>query len=182
METTELAVPDASTVRLRSIERADLPLLELWDSDPVIIALMGRRFEAQRPEEWLRQVRRSRSSRAWIIELGGRPVGEVELAQINNRNHTAEIRICVGESGLWGRGIGTLAMTESLRLAFGETGLETVYLRVFANNLRAIALYQRMGFRKEGILQPSERRNDPAPVVLMNLSRARWQMRRSKAG
>jgi RimJ/RimL family protein N-acetyltransferase len=154
----------------------------MWDADPAIIALMGRRFEAQRPEEWLRQVRRSRLCRAWVIELGDQPVGEVELAQINNRLHTAEIRICVGESAQWGRGIGTVAMRESLRLAFGEMGLQTVYLRVFANNLRAIALYERMGFRKEGMLQPSERRNDPAPVVLMNLSRARWQARQSKAG
>lgn len=153
-------------------------MLETWDADPAIIALMGRRFEAQRPEEWLRQVRRSRSSRAWVIEYAGSAVGELELAQINNRNRTAEIRICIGEAAFWGRGIGAAAMTEGLRMAFDEMGLQSIYLRVFANNERAVALYQRLGFRKEGVLQPSQRRNDPAPVVLMSLARARW----AKAG
>lgn len=181
MATTDDVLPAQPDVALRPVEQADLGLLSRWDADPVIRALMGRRFVGLTPAEWLENVRRSRSARVWMIEWEGRPVGEVELAQVNRRSRTAEVRVCVGERELWGRGIGTAAMSALLEEAFGPMGLTSVYLRVFTTNRRAIALYERLGFRPEGILEPSRRRGDPAPVLLMSLPRARWRAR-SRAG
>ena len=166
-------------VILRPVGPADLPILQTWDADPTIIALMGRRFDLQTPEAWFRSLRSQRSCRAWIIEAGGRPVGEVELAQINWRSGTAEIRICIGEKQCWGHGLGTDAMTCSLAYGFEQLNLRSIYLRVFDTNTRAIGLYERLGFRKEAILAPSSRRQDPAPVVLMSLTRHRWAARRA---
>ncbi|MFZ5817177.1 MAG: GNAT family N-acetyltransferase [Bacillota bacterium] len=168
------AVLPGGEILLRPVEAADLPLLRAWDADPVIEALMGRRFAEQSPEEWFQGLRHQRNARAWIIETGQRPVGEVELAQINWRNGTAEIRICLGVKECWGQGLGTAAMIHSLALAFEQMHLKAVYLRVFATNQRAIRLYERLGFRKQGILPASVRRHDPAPVLLMNLPRHRW--------
>lgn len=190
METTEsnnktvpagTAVLAGQTVTLRPVGMADLPLLQVWDADPAIIALMGRRFDEQAPEDWFRSLRSRRSCRAWIVEAAGRSVGEIELAQINWRNGTAEIRICIGEKDCWGQGLGKEAMLNSLSYAFEALSLKTIYLRVFSTNDRAIRLYERLGFRKEAILEPSSRRQDPAPVVLMNLTRHRWTLRRSMA-
>lgn len=190
METTEkrkttalggTAVLAGPMVTLRPVGAPDLPILQVWDADPAIIALMGRRFDDQTPEDWLRSLRGQRTSRAWIIEAGDRPVGEVELAQINWRSGTAEIRICIGEKESWGHGIGTESLAHSLRFAFEGLNLKKIYLRVFDTNTRAIHLYERLGFRKEAILAPSVRRQDPAPVVLMNLTHHRWTIRRSAA-
>nr|PZN73937.1 MAG: hypothetical protein DIU55_01440 [Bacillota bacterium] len=181
MATTEDALPGLPRVGLRPVEQADLALLSRWDEDSVIGALMGRRFARLSPAEWWEGVRRSRSCRVWMIEWEGRSVGEVELAQLNRRAGTAEVRICVGEKALWGRGIGTAAMSALLDEAFGPMGLESVYLRVFSTNRRAIALYEKLGFRPEGLLAPSRRRSDPAPVLLMSLTRGRW-LARSRAG
>jgi diamine N-acetyltransferase len=172
------AVLSGPMVVLRPVGAADLPILQVWDADPAIIELMGRRFDEQSPEQWLRSLRNGRSSRAWIIEYSERPVGELELAQINYSSGTAEIRICIGEKDCWGLGLGREAMARSLAFAFETLNLKEIYLRVFATNTRAIRLYERLGFRKEAILPPSSRRQDPAPVVLMNLDRHRWAMRR----
>lgn len=180
MATTDDVLPGLPRVGLRPVEPADLALLSRWDEDPVIGALMGRRFVGQSPAQWLEDVRHSRTSRVWMIEWEGRTVGEVELAQVNRRASTAEVRVCVGEKALWGRGIGTAAMSALLNEAFVVMGLETVYLRVFTTNLRAIGLYERLGFRREGLLAPSSRRADPAPVLLMNLSRSRWLARKRR--
>ncbi|MEW8978451.1 MAG: GNAT family protein [Symbiobacterium sp.] len=180
MATTDGYLPGPSAVRLRPVEADDLSLLRRWDEDPVIAALMGRRFVNVDPADWLRNLRGDRSGRMWMIEWQGQPVGEVELAQANYRARTAEIRICVGERELWGKGIGTAAMACSLDHAFGPMALEIVYLRVFATNQRAIRLYERLGFRPEGVLAPSRRRGDPAPVVLMKLTRRCWQQRREQ--
>lgn len=46
-----------------------------------------------------------------------------------------------------GRGLGTILLRNSL-LGFREAGLERVYLEVTAQNIGAVRLYQRLGFRK----------------------------------
>lgn len=175
------AVLTGQSVLLRPVGAADLPILQIWDADPEIIALMGRRFGEQSADDWFRGLKKQRTVLAWIVEAGGRPVGEVELAQINYRNGTAEIRICIGEKECWSRGFGSDALIHSLGHAFEGLNLKAIYLRVFATNARAIRLYERLGFRKEAILPPSTRRQDPAPVVLMNLSRQRWRLRQQRA-
>ncbi len=163
---------------LRPIVATDLPVLQAWDADPAIIALMGRRFADQIPESWLKSLRSARTCQAWLIELPeGRPVGELELAQINWRAGTAEVRICIGDKDCWGKGIGTDALAAALTHAFDAMKLEAVYLRVFETNTRATRLYERLGFRAQGILPPSARRGDPASVLLMNLTRRRWASR-----
>ncbi|HYG59645.1 MAG TPA: GNAT family protein [Symbiobacteriaceae bacterium] len=167
-------------VALRPVTQSDLPLLQAWDEDPAIIELMGRKFEGTNASEWLRSLGRKRSCRAWVIEtLEGRLIGELELAELNWRTSSGELRICIGDKDYWGHGYGTDAIRVALAAAFTELGLHSIYLRVFATNLRAIRCYERLGFRKVGVLEPSERRQDPAAVVLMSLTRQRWNIRRS---
>jgi len=170
-------------ILLRPVSDADLPILNRWDSDPIIAGLMGRRFDLRPAEEWLRSLRQSGHVRAWMIEREGRTIGEVELAQINHRSGTAELRICIGEESFRGQGLGRAALAATLAVAFDAMRLQQVYLRVFETNERAIRLYESMGFRREGVLSPSTRRQDPAAVLLMTLPRHRWkaQQRRVEA-
>lgn len=166
---------------LRPIEPADLPILQGWDHDPAIIALMGRKYEETAVEDWYQTIGSDRSCRAMAIENHeGRLIGELELAHLNWRKGTAELRICIGEKDCWGKGYGTDALSVAMRVAFDMYGLQVVYLRVFATNARAIHVYKRMGFRTEAVLAPSSRRKDPAATHLMNLTRARWEVRQSR--
>lgn len=163
------------SVVMRPVAITDLPILEAWDEDPDIIALMGQKYGTISTDEWFRMVSSSRNCRAMVIETSeGRLIGELELAQLNWRAGTTEVRICIGEKDCWGRGFGSEALRLSLQLAFEGYGLRVVYLRVFETNSRAIRLYERTGFRTEAILQPSARRGDPAAVLLMKLTRDRW--------
>lgn len=47
-------------------------------------------------------------------------------------------------------GIGSLLMNELLKWAKKDHKVEKIYLEVFANNDRAIHLYQKLGFLEEG--------------------------------
>lgn len=182
-ESTSKAKPalgpqSGSLTVLRPITRADLPQLAAWDEDPEIIALMGRRFSEHPVEDWLKSVCSGQTCRALAIDtLDGRLIGEAELAQLNRRTGSTELRICIGDKGYWGCGYGSDAFRTLLRIAFEHYGMRQVYLRVFTSNQRAIQLYLRAGFRREGILEPSSRRGDPAAVLLMNLTRERWLRR-----
>lgn len=163
---------------LRPIAAADLPRLSRWDEDPEIIALMGRRFAAggPSPEEWYRRVCQDRHCRVLAIETrhGRELIGELELDRIDWRQGTAELRICIGERSCWGRGFGPDALGVLLRAAFCRWGLQVLYLRVYAANVRAVRLYKRLGFTAQGVLAPSRRRGDTSAVLLMSLGRERY--------
>lgn len=171
-------------VRLRPVTALDLALLLRWDEDPEIEALMGRRFGQIEPADWLRQHLVGRGGVAWMIEERAteRPVGELELANLNRRARTAELRICLGEAESRGHGYGREALGLALRFAFVTLNLRSVHLRVYASNGRAVHLYDRMGFRKLGIAPPSDRRGDSGPILLMELTQERWHRLQEQAG
>ena len=52
-----------------------------------------------------------------------------------------------------GRGLGRRLMTEAIEAAWLR-GMERIELEVFASNTRAIALYEALGFRREGLKAP----------------------------
>jgi len=161
--------------RLRPLAEEDLPVLQAWDEDPTIIALMGPKFDMLPASEWLTTLQSQHRCFAWGIEdQTGRLIGELELDHVDWRTRSAELRICIGAEECRGRGYGTDALRTALRLAFTELALDQVYLRVFASNAPALRVYQRLGFRREAVLRPIARRHDPAPVVLMSLTRDQW--------
>lgn len=162
-------------IRLRPLMETDLPILKAWDEDPVIIAMMGPKFATLPAEEWLSGVQSHHNCLAWaVLNPAGELVGELELDQVDWRARSAELRICIGDQVNRNRGYGTDALQTALRLAFTELTLNQIYLRVFVSNTRAIRVYQRLGFRREALLRPIARRHDPAPVLLMRLTREQW--------
>lgn len=167
---------------LRPVTELDLPRLQAWDNDPEITALMGKKYVDSTAATWFEALGSGRQTRALAIETrAGRLIGELELAQVNWRNGSAEIRICIGEKDCWNQGYGSDAMRTAIRLAFEFYGLRVIYLRVFKCNRRAVKVYERIGFRTEAVLQPSERRQDPSPVLLMTLTRERWNRLRMQS-
>lgn len=88
-----------------------------------------------------------------IVEEGSqKAVGSVYLRDIDRENRKAEYGIFIGEDEARGKGYGALATRKMLEYAFGEMGLHRVYLRAFADNIRAISTYKKEGFKVEGIL------------------------------
>ena len=80
----------------------------------------------------------------------GEHIGNIKLEPIHWLHRTATIGILVGDVGYQGQGIGEEAMRLCLNYAFERLGLRRVSLGVLANNVRAIRLYERLGFVTEG--------------------------------
>ena len=67
-------------------------------------------------------------------------------------HHTANVGIAVDEA--WqGRGVGTALMRAMIETADDWLGILRITLRVFTDNAPAIALYEKMGFEREGLLR-----------------------------
>lgn len=67
-------------------------------------------------------------------------------------NHTATISIAVHDD-FAGRGVGSALMAAVVEVADRWWNLIRLELEVYVDNLRAIALYERFGFEREGLLR-----------------------------
>ena len=85
----------------------------------------------------------------------GRIVGHVELGAIDYHHRSLRIGRVLLDPEVRGRGLGAEMMRSALSLAFDTLQMHRVELGVFAGNPRAIACYERAGFRREGVRRES---------------------------
>lgn len=84
----------------------------------------------------------------------GSAVGHCELMIVDREVACARMgRVLVGNPAHRGKGLGRAVVRSALRIAFDEMGMHRVELNVFPDNLGAIACYERVGFRQEGLLR-----------------------------
>lgn len=93
-----------------------------------------------------------------IYETGSmRPIGTVELTEVDFFNRTCAFGIVIGEAEFRSRGFGTEATSLALDWAFHALGLHSVRLTVFSFNRRGIRAYEKAGFKVAGRLRESKR-------------------------
>ncbi len=140
-------------VLLRPLGTGDIRRCVKWFSDPEIIRFLGRNTPVTLAEEerWYREYERRTDEQIFAIEVEGRHVGNLGLHKIDRTHRKADIGIVIGEPEFWSKGIGTEAMRVALGYAFGELGLNKVSLDVLEYNTRAIRMYEKVGFQREGV-------------------------------
>ena len=103
-------------------------------------------------------------------------VAFVSLEDILWAHGVAWLGIGIGDRDQWGKGYGRDAISLVLSYAFRELNLHRVQLSVFEYNERAIALYEKLGFRQEGVyrefMQREGRRYD---MYLYGILRSEWE-------
>ncbi|MFY0544387.1 GNAT family N-acetyltransferase [Brevibacillus sp. H7] len=77
-------------------------------------------------------------------------IGDIALQSIDSYNRNANIRIAI-EEPYQGKGYGSEAMKLMLDYGFGIVNLHRIELNVFAYNERATHVYEKIGFKKEGV-------------------------------
>jgi RimJ/RimL family protein N-acetyltransferase len=83
--------------------------------------------------------------------VGDRLIGTTALTDfVGVPKPSALFRIVIGEKDCWGKGYGTEATRLVLEEAFHRHRCGEVRLEVFRHNQRAIAAYERVGFRRIG--------------------------------
>lgn len=92
------------------------------------------------------------NNRALVAETEGRVVGSIGLHREpwHRRIHTASLGMAVHDAYA-GRGVGSALMAAVVDLAERWWNIKRLELNVYADNGRAIALYERFGFEREGL-------------------------------
>lgn len=119
---------------------------------------------------------RARGDRQFFKAVAdGEVFGHVELGAIDHRNNSLRIGRVVIDPARRGRGLGAGMMRAAVEKSFRELGMHRVELWVLDDNRNAIAAYERVGFRREGVLRdffktPERYRN----VIVMSILDAEW--------
>ena len=148
-------------VRLRGIEREDIPTFVRWFNDPGVrqYLLMYEPMSKAKEERWFETQLESRGDFLFAIETliedEWAHIGNVGLHRVDWKNRTAVLGIVLGEKTLWEQGYGTDATRTMLRFAFRELNLHRVELEVFEFNPRAARCYEKAGFQHEGTRRQS---------------------------
>jgi len=143
-------------VRLRPIERDDLPRFVEWFGDPEVRRhlLHYLPFSLAQEERWFENLQERLERREDVVlaieTAEGVHIGSIGLEDIDWKDRNAELGISIGEKTYWDQGYGTDAIRTLLGLAFRQMNLHRVFLRVDADNTRGIRCYEKAGFRREG--------------------------------
>jgi RimJ/RimL family protein N-acetyltransferase len=147
---------EGKMVRLRAIERTDLPSCVKWFADPDVreFIYLDKPKSLAEEEKWYEELLTRTNDRVFAIEtLKGKYIGNAGLHKIDQKNRHAEAGIFIGEKSWWGKGCGTDAMKLLLKYAFDDLNLHKVYLLHFEGNSRGHRCYLKVGFTEDGVMK-----------------------------
>jgi RimJ/RimL family protein N-acetyltransferase len=149
----------AGLIYLRPAERSDIPLFVRWLNDrrTTRTLLMFSPLSQIQEERWFDQMLEHQGMDRWHFvvcrRVDDRPVGVIDLHEVDLRNGGASLGILIGDPADTGQGYGGDALRALVGFGFDELRLERIQLDVFDDNEGARRLYERVGFRHEGTLR-----------------------------
>lgn len=169
-------------IRLRAINREDLPRFVTWLNDPEVRQGLThfQPFSMEDEEDWYEGMRkRPLEEHPLVIEIPvgeeWQPIGNCALFGFDWRVRQAEFGIFIGAKEHWDKGYGTEALKLFLKYGFETLNLNRISLRVYENNPRAIRSYEKAGLIPEGRLRQGHFQDgEYIDVILMSILRSEW--------
>lgn len=169
-------------VRLRALEREDVPKFYDWVNDSEVVAGLTLFLPMSHldEEKWFETAtQRPQEGKPLAVDIpegkGWRLIGNCSFFDFDWVAHSAEVGIMIGDKSVWNQGYGTEVMSLLLRHGFGTLNLNRIYLHVFAENKRAIRAYEKVGFVHEGCKRQAIYKNNKYnDVLVMSVLRQEW--------
>ena len=144
-------------IYLRPMTEEDTDLIVAWRNSEGVRKhfIYQELFTREGHLNWLhRVVEQGKAVQMIICEMAtDKPLGSVYIRDIDRANRKGEYGIFIGEDDARGRGLGTAAARLMIRYGFSELKLHRLFLRVYADNPRAIGSYEKAGFVREAYLK-----------------------------
>jgi RimJ/RimL family protein N-acetyltransferase len=172
----------AERIRLRGVEKTDLPFFVEWLNDPEVTDGLGMflPLSSTDEEKWFEGIGgREPAEKPFVIEArhgeAWRVLGTCSLFGIEWSNRVAEVGLFIGDKSVWNQGYGSEVMHTLLKHGFETLNLNRIWLRVHADNPRAIRSYEKVGFKHEGrYRQGVYKKGKYIDVLLMSVLREEW--------
>ena len=138
-------------VQLRLIAEADLDMTLNWrNRDDVRVWFKNsQRLTEEQHRAWFSRYETRDDDLVFVVEAGGRPVGQASVYGINWADGSAEVGRFIVAPEARGQGYIGLACGELLRFCGEALKLKHLFLEVKECNRRAIKIYERNGFLEQ---------------------------------
>ncbi|MDO9545333.1 MAG: GNAT family protein [Pelolinea sp.] len=171
-------------VRLRAMEKGDLPAYVRWFNDPEV----RRNLKIVQPlslgqeEQWYADILKKpveeqplcievMQDDEWVL------IGNLGFMAIDQHDRSAELGIAIGEKQFWGQGLGTESLLLLVKHGFENLNLNRIYLHVYETNPRAVRSYEKAGFSVDGRLrQVRYLEGRYVDVFLMSILKEEWNI------
>lgn len=141
------------SIQLRIAEIEDAPFLHTLFNDPKVIDYWFEEPYVSRHQLEEQIKKQDKETRLFIItDRAEVQIGLVAFYFINGRHRHAEFAIAL-DPAHQGKGYATKATRLALAYAFNVLNLYKVYLIVVVTNEKAIHIYEKFGFKTEGVLK-----------------------------
>ena len=150
-------------VYLSPISTEDLDIFMNWVNDPEIAHTTNfyTQFTSLTQEKEIVELLAKKGNTFSIVtQENDKIIGTCSFSNINETNRVAEIGIIIGEKEYRGKGYGTEAVNLLLQFGFMNRNYNSIYLHVHSFNARAIACYEKAGFKRQGVCREALIRGD----------------------
>ena len=142
---------------LRALEKDDLIIRTKWLNNTVFRENLFLKFPISitETEMWFERILIDKTRKDFIIILkeNKKPIGLAGYIGIDWINRKAEPFIAIGDTKMWGKGIGTEVVHSLLNFGFNELGLNRMYGFMLDTNEGALKMDLKAGFISEGLLK-----------------------------
>lgn len=139
-------------IYIRPLQTEDALISYKWRNNMKIWEFTGSRpnmeITSKIEKDWIKNVLNRKNEKRFSICVKdtNQYIGNVQLTSIKNKK--AEFHVFIGETSMWGKGIGYQATKLILEYGFNEIGLNNIFLSVREDNKKAVKLYEKIGFVK----------------------------------
>lgn len=146
-------------VRLTSLYPSDAQAMARWYEDGEFARLFDASPAFPKSESslnrWMDNIERDRDTYSLAIRMlySDDLIGYVQIDGIQWTHGTGWLAIGIGNASHRSKGYGTEALRLTLRFAFHELNLHRLQLSVFSYNQSAQRLYEKLGFKREGVFR-----------------------------
>lgn len=178
-------------IRLRAIEREDIPCFLRWMNDPEVtqFLLISSPLSKAMEEKWFERQQEIPPQQGQVLAIevfengGWVHIGNTGLHDVDAVSRNAEFGIVIGEKDYWNRGYGRKAANLTLQHGFDNLNLHRIYLYVYETNPRGYSCYEAAGFKKEGVLREAVYKNGTyLDLIVMSVLHSEWTEMNKKRG
>ena len=177
-------------VRLRAMEKGDLPAFVRWFNDPEVrrnLRIIQPLSMGQEEKWYADMLTRPVEEHPLCIEVKQGEdwvfIGNLGFMHINQHDRSAEIGISIGEKQFWNQGYGTEAMRLIVGHGFENLNFNRIYLHVFETNPRGKRSYEKVGFSVDGRLRQARfLEGKYVDVFIMSILKSEWKVEEKIGG
>ncbi|MCK4674243.1 GNAT family N-acetyltransferase [candidate division WOR-3 bacterium] len=143
---------------LRPVEINDAPLIQKWHNDPELRKLgsgSGLPVTKEKEEKDIKSAYSSKDEAYLMVikKKNNKAIGFIRINCLLSTSKNVWLRMIIGDKKAWGKGYAQNALGCFLRWLFYELNIHRITLETYATNIRAIKFFEKMGFKKEGVLR-----------------------------